>query len=216
LSGALRVGALLAVIAIVGAGVLAGTKQVTAPAIQAERRADRLQQLQQLLPPGNHDNDLLRDTIQVRDPHYLGTKESVTVYRARRDGEPMGLAFRTVAPKGYNGAIHLLVAIRADGGLAGVRVLRHSETPGLGDQMETSKSPWLGQFTGRSLGSPPPEDWKVVKDGGQFEALTGATITSRAVIKALQRALRFYEIRGEALFRESPESESPSDKEANT
>lgn len=203
MTGAVRVGLLLAAIAVIGSGLLAGTKHATAPVIEAERRADRLNQLQQLLPPETHDNQLLEDTIRVRDAHYLGTEGPVTVYRARRDGEPAGVAFRVVAPEGYSGSIHLLVAIAADGDLQGARVLRHNETPGLGDQIEATKSDWLRQFAGRSLGAPPKEDWKVTKDGGQFEAVTGATITSRAVVKALRRALRFYQLRRDTLYGES-------------
>lgn len=203
MKGAGKVGLLLAGIAVLGAGLLAGTKRVTAPVIEAERRANRLSQLQQLIPPDTYDNRLLRDTLEVHDPHYLGTPDPVTVYRARRAEEPVALAFRAVAPQGYSGRIHLLVAIEVDGDLAGVRVLRHNETPGLGDQIESSKSDWIIQFSGAALGDPPTEEWKVDKDGGAFEAITGATITSRAVVKAVQRALRFYQIQGRSLFREN-------------
>ena len=208
MKGAARVGILLAAIAVLGAGLLAGTKRVTEPVIQAERRADRLAQLQQLIPPATYDNQLLRDTIEVHDPHYLGTKEPVAVYRARRDGEPVALAFRAVAPEGYSGRIHLLVAIRVDGTLAGVRVLRHNETPGLGDKIDSSKSDWIRQFAGQRLDAPSPDDWKVDKDGGAFEAITGATITSRAVFKAVRRALRFYQIQGRTLFRDRDAGET--------
>ncbi|MEF8793472.1 electron transport complex subunit RsxG [Thiohalorhabdus sp.] len=198
------VGGILALIAVVGAGLLAGTKQVTEPVIQANLRADRLKQLSELIPPERFDNELLRDTLEVTDAAYLGTSEAVTVYRARKDGEPVALAFRVIAPDGYNGRIELLVAIWSDGELAGVRAINHAETPGLGDQIETGKNDWITQFAGHSLDNPPPEDWKVQKDGGTFDQITGATITSRAVVKAVRRALKFYELRDpEALFAES-------------
>ncbi len=189
------VGGILAAIAAVGAGLLAGTKRVTEPVIEANLRADRLRQLHQLIPDRRYDNRLLKDTIRVRDAAYLGTTEPVTVYRARSNGEPVALAFRVVAPDGYNGRIELLVAIWADGELAGVRAITHSETPGLGDQIDRAKSDWITQFTGHSLGDPPFEQWKVRKDSGTFDQLTGATITSRAVVKAVRRALRFYQLR---------------------
>ncbi|MFB6259826.1 MAG: electron transport complex subunit RsxG [Thiohalorhabdaceae bacterium] len=156
------------------------------------------------MPENRFDNELLRDTREVTDAAYLGTSKAVTVYRARKAGEPVAVAFRTIAPDGYNGQIELLVAIWSDGDLAGVRAINHAETPGLGDQIETAKNDWITQFAGHSLGSPPPEDWKVKKDGGAFDEITGATITSRAVVKAVRRALKFYELRGpEALFARS-------------
>lgn len=195
------VGSILALIAVVGAGLLAGTKQVTEPVITANLRADRLKQLNELIPHDRFDNDLLRDTREITDPAHLGTNEPVTVYRARKGGKPVAVAFRTVAPDGYNGKIDLLVAIWRDGELAGVRAINHAETPGLGDQIETSKNDWITQFAGHSLGEPPSDDWKVRKDGGAFDEITGATITSRAVVKAVRRALKFYELRGpEGLF----------------
>ena len=195
------VGAVLATIAVVGAGLLASTKQLTDPVIQANLRADRLNQLHELVPHDRYDNELLRDTIRVEDAAHLGTNKPVTVYRARQSGKSVAVAFRAVAPDGYNGRIDLLVAIWRDGTLAGVRVISHAETPGLGDQIETAKSDWITQFAGHSLGQPPADTWKVKKDGGAFDQMTGATITSRAVVKAVRRALRFYQLRGpEALF----------------
>ncbi|MFA9459672.1 electron transport complex subunit RsxG [Thiohalorhabdus methylotrophus] len=198
------VGGILALIAVVGAGLLAGTKQVTEPTIKANLRADRLAQLHELIPHGRYDNDLLQDTIKVRDQAHLGATAPITVYRARKDGEPSAVAFRTIAPDGYNGRIELLVAIWADGSLAGVRAISHAETPGLGDRIETAKSDWIRQFSGHSLGTPPAGEWKVEKDNGAFDQMTGATITSRAVVEAVRKALEFYSLRGrEVLFAES-------------
>ena len=206
------VGGILAAIAVVGAGLLAGTKELTDPVIQANLKADRLKQLHELIPHDRYDNDLLRDTLKVSDSAHLGTQKPVTVYRARDNGEPVAVAFRAVAPDGYNGRINLLVAIWRDGELAGVRVIAHAETPGLGDQIETTKSDWITQFSGRALGAPPMEEWKVRKDGGAFDQMTGATITSRAVVKAVRRALKFYQLRGpEALFARPGTSNPDSD-----
>lgn len=196
------VAAILALIAVVGAGLLAATKRITTPAINAELRADRLSQLQTLIPENRHDNQILDDTIKIKDPTYLGTSKPVTLYRAREDGDPVAVAFQTVAPDGYNGPIKLLVAIWADGTLAGVRAVEHSETPGLGDRIETAKSDWITQFKGHSLDDTAMEDWAVKKDGGAFDRMTGATITSRAVIKAVRRALKLFQVRGpEELFK---------------
>lgn len=195
------VGAILAAIAVAGAGLLAGTKELTEPTIRANLKADRLRQLHELIPHDRYDNRLLQDTRKVTDAAHLGTEKPVTLYRARQDDQPVAVAFRAVAPDGYNGRIDLLVAIWRDGELAGVRAINHAETPGLGDQIETAKSEWITQFDGHALGRPPLEEWKVRKDGGAFDQMTGATITSRAVIKAVRRALKFYELRGpESLF----------------
>ena len=210
----LLVATTLALIAVIGAGLLAATKRVTEPAIEAELRADRLSQLRTLIPIDQHDNQLLEDTIQIQDPTYLGTPEPVTVYRARQGGEPVGVAFEIMAPDGYNGAIKLLVAIWADGTLAGVRAVKHSETPGLGDRIETAKSDWIRQFEGHSLTSPPIENWAVKKDGGVFDRMTGATITSRAVIKAVRRALKLYQLRGREAFFKKSKPEGTSDHKA--
>jgi electron transport complex protein RnfG len=205
------VGVILAAIAVVGTGLLAGTKELTDPVIRANLRADRLKQLNELIPHRRYDNELLRDTIEVQDAAHLGTGKPVTVYRARQQGRPVAVAFRAVAPDGYNGRIDLLVAIWRDGELAGVRVINHAETPGLGDQIETAKSDWITQFDGHALGDPPEDDWKVNKDGGAFDQMTGATITSRAVVKAVRRALTFYQLRGpQALFA------TPDDSQATT
>ncbi|HKJ70289.1 MAG TPA: electron transport complex subunit RsxG [Gammaproteobacteria bacterium] len=204
------VGGILALIAVVGAGLLAGTKEMTDPVIRANLEADRLKQMHELIPHHRYDNKLLRDTIQVRDAAHLGTSKPVTVFRARHNGKPVAVAFRAVAPDGYNGRIDLLVAVWRDGTLAGVRVINHAETPGLGDRIETSKSDWILQFRGHAMGDPPEEDWKVAKDGGAFDQMTGATITSRAVVKAVRRAMKFFELRGpKALFARQASGSQP-------
>ena len=201
MSPVLRVGLVLASVAVLGTALVTGTRLLTGPAIRANRADVRLDRLHELIPENTYDNRPLQDTIRIRAPSRLGTNERVTVYRARRAGEPVAVAFRVVAPDGYNGPIHVLVAIGSDGELLGARVLDHRETPGLGSGISTSESDWIRQFAGHSLGSPPAEGWRVRKDGGVFDALTGATITSRAVIGALRRALELFRHRKEDLFR---------------
>ena len=126
------------------------------------------------------------------------------MYRARREGRPVAAVLTAVAPDGYNGAIRLLVGVRRDATVAGVRVVSHRETPGLGDFIEAEKSDWVAQFEDRSLGDPPAERWRVRRDGGAFEALTGATITPRAVVGAVRKALIYFRDRREALFAADP------------
>jgi electron transport complex protein RnfG len=79
-------------------------------------------------------------------------------------------------------------------------VLEHHETPGLGDAIEERKSGWILSFTGRSLGDPPSERWRVRKDGGDFDQFTGATVTPRAVVAAVRNALAYVEKRGASLY----------------
>jgi electron transport complex protein RnfG len=198
----LKPAAILVVFATGGAALLAGTHWLTADRIAEEERRTRLASLYEIVPRESHTNDMLTDTIQVTAPDRLGTSKPVTVYRARRDGEPHAVVMEVVAPDGYSGPIRLLVGIHADGTLAGVRVVSHKETPGLGDFIETGKSDWIRQFKGLSLGNPPREEWAVEKDGGAFDQMTGATITPRAVVQAIRRALLYFRANRESLFAE--------------
>lgn len=189
----LRVGLLLGLFAIVGTGIVAVTETLTREQITANERAALQQAIEAVLPATAYNNPILEDTIQVTDPALLGTEEPVQAYRARRDGRPVAVILTPVAPEGYNGAIKLLVGIRYDGNLAGVRVLSHKETPGLGDEIEVEKSEWILDFTGRSLGNPTESKWQVRRDGGVFDQFTGATITPRAIVKAVRNTLKYFE-----------------------
>lgn len=193
---------LLALTALLAATLLAGVHALTAQAISdAEHRA-RLQALALVLPPDRYDNDPLADQISVLAPGWLGSDAPMTVWRARRAGEPVMLAIEAVAPDGYAGAIQLLIGVDTAGRIAAVRVTRHSETPGLGDAIEWRRSNWIAGFVGRSLGAPPSARWKVRKDGGDFDQFAGATITPRAVVAATRRALQLLEQHGAALYAE--------------
>src|SRR5690625_7737958 len=103
--------------------------------------------------------------------------------------EITGVIIPSVAPDGYSGAISMLVGVTRDGTLAGVRVLAHRETPGLGDKLELSRDDWCLSFDGRALGQPPAERWAAREDGGDFDQFTGATIPRRAVVRKVLRAL---------------------------
>lgn len=207
----LKPAVILVIFAAGGAALLAGTHWLTADRIAQEERRTRLASLFEIVPRDTHSNDMLADAIQVTAPDALGTPRPVTVYRARRDGEPHAAVMEVVAPDGYSGPIRLLVGIHADGRLAGVRVINHRETPGLGDFIETARSDWIRQFEGLSLGDPPIEQWAVKKDGGAFDQMTGATITPRAVVGAIRRALLYFRANRESLFAEqpSPDGQAP-------
>mgnify|MGYP001822526359 FL=1 len=191
---------ILLLFALVGTALVAFTYENTHERIAANERATLQRKLNRLIPPQAYDNALLEDTLQVRDAAVFGTEQAVTVYRARRDGAPVGLVMATTAPDGYSGSIRLLVGVNVDGTLSGVRVVAHRETPGLGDAIDEDRSDWIRNFDGKSLERPPQARWAVRKDGGDFDQFTGATITPRAVVKAVRQALLYYREHQQALF----------------
>ncbi|RFA24595.1 electron transport complex subunit RsxG [Alkalilimnicola ehrlichii] len=191
--------ALLAGFASVGTGIVALVHHTTAPRIAENERQTLLARLHEVLPPAAYDNALEEDHLVLRAPG-LGGTEPVTVYRARYQGEPVAAIFSVPAPDGYGGPIRLLIGIDTDGRITGVRVLTHSETPGLGDAIEVQRSDWIEAFTGRSLNDPPPQRWRVRRDGGEFEQFTGATITPRAVVRAVYQTLVYFDTHREKLF----------------
>lgn len=191
---------ILTLFAVVGVGLVAFTYDNTQERIAANEKAALLRSLHSIISPQSHDNDIFTDTIEAHSRQLLGSEKPVTVYRARMQGKPIAVVFAPIAPDGYNGAIKLLVGVRYDGTLAGVRVVSHRETPGLGDGIEAERSDWILDFTGRSLTNPGKRGWNVKKDGGVFDQFTGATITPRAVIKAVYSSLLYYRQHRDALF----------------
>lgn len=162
------------------------------PIDEAERRA-ALALLNTVLPPDLHDNDLLGDFVEIYEPERLGHRQPVLLYRGWLEGRPAAIAVEVVARDGYSGDIRLLVGITREHRISGVRVISHKETPGLGDGIEAERSDWILSFTGRALGDPPAERWTVRRDGGDFDQFTGATITPRAVTRAVARALAWHQ-----------------------
>lgn len=196
----------LLVFAVIGSGLVAFTFDSTEERIAENQRRALLKSLNQLVPSDRYDNDIFSDTLLVHDPELLGTDKAVSVYRARKGGWPVAAVLAPVAPEGYNGTIRLLVAINLDGTLAGVRVVQHRETPGLGDGIEADRSDWILGFNGKSLSNPVKKGWRVKRDGGQFDQFTGATITPRAVVKAVHKALLYFKLHRQKLFEQAPEA----------
>lgn len=185
----------LGVVALVASAALATGNRLTHEAIAQAQARDLAASLAQVLPAGSYDNDLLNDTTKVG----AGGTGTVTVHLARKEGAIAGAVFR-MAERGYSGEIHVLMGVDPAGKLLGVRVIRHTETPGLGDKIEIAKAKWILAFDGKSLGDPPPEQWAVKKDGGAFDQFAGATITPRATVKAVKKGLEFFAAhRGEIL-----------------
>jgi len=193
-------GVFLSLFAVVGTTLVALTEYSTSEAIAENERQVLLRNLYALLPRDRLDNDIAADTLQLPASALLGTDDASTVYRARLGDEPVAAIFNSVAPDGYNGKIHLLVGVFIDGRLAGVRVVKHAETPGLGDAVEIRKSPWINDFAGKSLANPTPERWRVKRDGGDFDQFTGATITPRAVVAAVRNTLLYYQQNADMIF----------------
>lgn len=210
LKHALVTAGILAVFTVVGTVLLSGTfEQTKAPIEQSEREATR-NLLSQVVPPEMHDNDLLQDTVTLPPSELLGQAASSTAYRAQLNGKPSALILEAIAPDGYSGQIKLLIGINAEGVLTGVRVLTHKETPGLGDYIDIAHGDWIKNFDGKSLakdgtqpsssGALPDKAWQVRKDGGQFDYMTGATISPRAVVKAVHKALMFFNQSHDTIF----------------
>jgi electron transport complex protein RnfG len=205
---ALRTGTILFVFALVATALLAFTHDRTEPTILRGQQAQKLALLSQVLPATLYDNDLLSSQQSVPPDDLLGTRQPSSLWIAQRGGVFSGVVLEAVAPDGYSGDIALLIGIDAAGTVTGVRVTAHRETPGLGDYIERAKSPWIEQFVGRSLQSPEPKHWKVAKDGGTFDARAGATITPRAVVKAVKNALDYF-AQHRATLKVSPAQETP-------
>ncbi len=188
----LKNAAVLGLFAIATVGVVAAIQQGTAPRIAAAEREAQVQALAQILPAGSYDNHLLDNSRLVQD-ELLGNKNPAPAYLATLGGQPSAVILQVTAPDGYSGSIKLLVGILADGRLAGVRALHHRETPGLGDKIDLAKSRWILGFDDKSLSQPDEAGWAVKKDGGQFDQFAGATITPRAVVKAVHKALQYFD-----------------------
>ncbi|MCR4299021.1 MAG: electron transport complex subunit RsxG [Gallionella sp.] len=168
--------------------LLVMTNSFTKDDIALRAVEDRQNSLRQVIPDSIHDNNLATDTLTMKNDQ----GKEVIVYLATREGKVTGVAFET-SRSGYSGEIKVMMGVDPQGKILGARVLSHKETPGLGDKIEVKKSDWMLRFTGLSLGNPPPDKWKVKKDGGQFDQFAGATITPRAVVRAIREGLEFFD-----------------------
>jgi len=191
---------LLIIFAATGAALVGLTFTQTEDDIKHNEKLTLLRKLNNIIPANTYNNDLLIDTITIKASRLLGTKENSIAYRARNSGKNVAVVLTSVAPSGYNGPIHMLVGINESGRLAGVRVVKHRETPGLGDAVSITHSNWILGFDNKSLSNPDEKYWKVKRDGGHFDQFTGATITPRAVVKAIHNALLYFKKNQELLF----------------
>lgn len=183
---------LLASFALMASALLGLADYSTRDVIELRLQEDLRASLAEVIPDSFYDNNLLEDTV------YIGSKEDgvgigeTLVYLGRKDGKVTAVSFRLLAPGGYSGSINLIMGVDKDGNILGVRVISHAETPGLGDKIEVSKSNWILNFEGHSLQNLTIEQWAVKKDGGVFDQFSGATITPRAIVRAVYQGLLFF------------------------
>jgi electron transport complex protein RnfG len=197
-----RGGITMVIFSLLFTAVMAGMYLLTKEIIEYNKQRARVNILSQVLPQGSYDNNLLTSTVMLSEAEarLLGNDKAMPVYQAKYRGETRSVVVEAVAPDGYAGKIHLMIGIGKDGKVQAVRVLAHKETPGLGDYIELAKSPWILQFDGKTLNIPNAERWRVKKDGGDFDYVSGATITPRAIVKAVHNTLIFVMAHHDRLF----------------
>ena len=185
---------LLAVFALITAVILASTERLTEDRIAESERLAAQKALFEIIPVERHNNDLLMDIQPIPEKYWstLGLESGGDIHIARLDEEPVAAIIPSITPEGYSGDIAMIVGVNFDGSIAGVRVVEHRETPGLGDKVDLRKSDWILSFNGKSLSNPKPDAWNVKKEKGDFDQFTGATITPRAVIHQIAKTLEYF------------------------
>jgi electron transport complex protein RnfG len=197
----MKTGATLAVMAAICTALVAATHRITRERIAANRKAQLEQSLAPALSDLVYDSGVTESRLIIPPTDELPGAGPVVVYRVFAGDDPVAALFVVTARDGFSGPIRILVGASKDGSVTGVRILEHHETPGLGDKIDQKRSDWVYQFDGRSIGDPPAERWAIHEDGGDFDQLTGASITPRAVIKAIRDTLLYYDAHREEIFK---------------
>ncbi|MEF1244269.1 electron transport complex subunit RsxG [Vibrio campbellii] len=179
-----------AIFACATTGLVALTQYLTKDQIKLQEQKQLLSVLNQVIPEEMHDNNLVAACTMVSAPD-LGTVRSMPTYIATQDGQPTAMAIESIAPDGYNGEIKIITGIDNQGKILGTRILSHQETPGLGDKIDLRVTDWILSFTGKQVTESNWNSWRVRKDGGDFDQFTGATITPRAVVKAVRNTVNY-------------------------
>jgi electron transport complex protein RnfG len=202
----------LLVFALIGTALLAITYQLTHEPIARSEEQEKLKLVTQIAPAATYDNDIIKDSAPLPADALLGNDDTSIAYLGRLKDQPSIAVLQVIAPDGYSGKISLILSIHSDGKIGGVRVISHKETPGLGDYIEIAKNKWISIFDGKSLDDPKDDGWKVKKDGGSFDYMAGATITPRAVVKAVHKALQYFAQHRDEMFRQKPAPETEAGK----
>ena len=202
----------LALFALATALVLSSVDDLTRDKIDYAERLAAQRALLEIVPPERHNNDLLLDTQPVPEAFWsiLGLIKGGNIHIARYNGEPVAAIVPSVTADGYSGDIAMIIGVNNEGTIAGVRVVQHKETPGLGDKIDLKKNDWILAFNGKSLSNMARSQWAVKKDGGQFDQFTGATITPRAVINQIVATLDYFNQDSDRLFNQ------PQNKDTNS
>lgn len=198
---------LLAAFSLATTAIIASTYLGTKNAIAENIRKAEEKALLEIVPRSRHNNSMLEDSYMLSNVESLGLREAKKAYVAKQDNVPVAVIIPATARGGYSGDIDLIVGINTDGSLAGVRIISHRETPGLGDKVDYNKSKWVDSFIGKSLNNPVIGQWKVKKDKGAFDQFTGATITPRAVVKTVKQSLEYFETNRAALLNQGKPAE---------
>lgn len=196
----IKSGATLAAIAAVCTTLVAATYQLTDDRIAANEKALLEESLQPALAGVFYEGGVSESRLVIPPPHDLPGSDAALVYRVYAEEEPVAALFAVTANGGFSGPIRILVGIDIDGTVTGIRILQHRETPGLGDKIDSTRSDWVYQFDGRSIGDPVVTRWAIRGDGGEFDQLTGASITPRAVIKAMRDTLIYFDSNHDSIF----------------
>ncbi len=176
----------LTLIAGIAGLILSQVETATREPIKEQRRLQMLKALAAVLPEFNNSPDTDTATLE-NGINKRGNPVEVVFYRGRKADQLVGTAFKVVAPDGYSGNIFVMVGVKPDGEIIAIEILTHAETPGLGSKITAPV--FKDQFKGKSLDN---VDWRVKKDGGQFDQITGATISPRAIVGAVKKGLEFY------------------------
>jgi electron transport complex protein RnfG len=198
--GVIKGGITLAMIAAICTTLVAATYQLTAERIAANEQAWLERSLEPALSGVFFEGSVTESKLVISPPHDLPGSDVAIVYRVFAEGEPVAALFAVTARDGYTGPIRILVGVGIDGVVTGVRIVQHRETPGLGDRIDQSRSDWVYQFDGRALGNPVETRWLLAVDGGEFDQLTGASVTPRAVVKAIKETLLFFAANRDEIF----------------
>jgi len=199
-SGVIKGGVTLAAMAAICTLLVAATYQLTADRIAANERAWLERSLEPALSGVFFEGSVTESKVVIPPPHDLPGNDTAIVYRVFAEEAPVAALFAVTARDGYAGSIRILVGVGIDGTVTGVRIVEHRETPGLGDRIDQSRSDWVYQFDGRSLGNPVEANWLLEVDGGEFDQLTGASVTPRAVIKAIRDTLIYFDAHRDEIF----------------
>lgn len=202
-------GATLAAIAAICTTLVATTYHLTRERIAANEQAFLERKLAPVLSGIEFEGSISESKRVIEAPHDLPGREDALIYRVYADGKPLAALFAVTAPDGYAGPIRILLGIDVNGVVTGLRILEHRETPGLGDKIEETRSDWVYQFNGKSLVDPKPEDWYIRRDGGEFDQLSGASVTPRAVINAVRETLLYFDANRDRVFTIDDSEDTP-------